>query len=84
MKRSLLAGLATLGLVLGLSGSASAANPAASCSGLNGSSLAGQPGVKAADVRDGMEEADDLGIPLGALISEFSRSHAGSVEDCFE
>jgi hypothetical protein len=84
MKRSLLAVLATVGLVLGLSGPASAASPAASCSGLNGSSLAGQPGAKAADVRDGMGEADDLGIPLGALISEFSRSHPGSVEACFE
>ena len=84
MKRSLLVLIATLALVLGLSASASAANTHASCSGLAGSSFAGQPGAKAADVRDGMEEADGLGITLGALVSEFSRDHAGSVGVCFE
>jgi hypothetical protein len=84
MKRSLLAVLATLGLALGLSSPASAANPAASCGGIVASSLAGQPGAKAADVRDAFNEAANLGITPGALISMFSRSHLGSVEDCFE
>ncbi|HEY6654683.1 MAG TPA: hypothetical protein VI028_11185 [Solirubrobacterales bacterium] len=84
MKRILLAVFATLALALGLTGPASAANSHASCSGLAGSSFAGQPGAKAADVRDGMEEANELGITLGALVSEFSRDHAGSVEVCFD
>ena len=83
MKRSLLAVLATLALVFVLSGPASGAAPPASCQGLAASSLAGQPGARAADVRDAMDEAADLGITPGALISEFSRDHAGSVEACF-
>jgi hypothetical protein len=84
MKRSLLAVFATLALSLGFSGPASAAAPPASCQGLAASSLAGQPGARAADVRDAFDEAADLGITPGALISEFSRDHAGSVEACFE
>jgi hypothetical protein len=84
MKRSLLAVLATLALVLGLSGPASGASPQASCQGLAASSLAGQPGARAADVRDAFGEAAELGITPGALISEFSRSHSGSAEACFE
>lgn len=84
MGRSLLGVLGALALALGVGGSASAASPHASCSGLAGSSFAGQPGAKAADVHDGMREAAELGITLGALVSEFSRDHAGSVEVCFE
>jgi hypothetical protein len=83
MKRASLAVFATSALVLGLSGPASAADPAASCGGLVSSALAGQPGAKAADVRDAFDEAADLGITPGALISEFSRSHLGSVGACF-
>jgi hypothetical protein len=55
-----------------------------SCGGLAASNLAGQPGAKAADVRDAFAEAADRGITPGALIGEFSRSHLGSVEACFE
>ena len=84
VKRSLLALFAALAVSLGLSGPASAANPHASCGGLVASNLAGQPGAKAADVRDAFAEAEVRGITPGALISEFSRSHLGSVEACFE
>jgi hypothetical protein len=85
MRRSLLAALATLALVLGLSGSASgAANPVASCSGLVGSSFAGQPGGAASDRRDGLDEATNEGIPPGALFSNFSRAHFGDVDTCHE
>jgi hypothetical protein len=34
-------------------------------------------------VRDAFAEAEDRGITPGALISELSRSHLGSVEACF-
>jgi hypothetical protein len=30
------------------------------------------------------EEAADRGIPVGGVLSEFSRSHGGSIEGCFE
>ena len=83
MKRSLLAVSATLLLALGLSGPASAADPRASCGGLTSSSLAGQPGAKAADVSDAFGEAADRGIPVGGVISEFSHSHLGSAEACW-
>jgi hypothetical protein len=84
VKRSLLALFAALAVSLGLSGPAAAANPHASCQALAASSLAGQPGARAADVRDAFGEAEDLGITPGVLISEFSRSHLGSAEACFE
>jgi hypothetical protein len=82
MKRSLLAVFATLALALGLSGSASAAaNPVASCSGLVASSFAGQPTAEAQDRGDGRDEA---GIPPGALFSDFSHHHLGTVDACHE
>jgi hypothetical protein len=85
MKRILLAVFATLVLALGLSGSASAAaNPVASCSGLVGSSFAGQPGGEASDRGDGRDEAANQGIPPGALFSDFSRHHLGDVDSCHE
>jgi hypothetical protein len=85
MKRLLLVPLATLALVLGLSASASAAaNPVASCSGLVGSSFAGQPGGAASDRGDGRDEAAELGIPPGALFSDFSRHRLGTVDACHE
>jgi hypothetical protein len=84
MKRSLLAVLATLALVLGLSGSASgAAAPPASCQALVNSSFAGQPGARAAELQSAFEEAADRGVPVGAVLSEFSRVHGGSIEGCF-
>jgi hypothetical protein len=85
MKRSLLVLIATVALVLGLSGSASAAaNPVASCAGLVGSSFAGQPGGAAADRFDGLDEAAEAGITPGALFSDFSRHHLGDVDSCHE
>jgi hypothetical protein len=84
VKRSLLAVLATLALVLGLSGPASgAASPQASCQALVNSSFAGQPGARAAELQSAFEEAAERGVPVGAVLSEFSRSHGGSIEGCF-
>jgi hypothetical protein len=85
MKRSLLVLIATLALVLGLSSSASgAANSHASCQALVNSSFAGQPGARAAELQSAFEEAAERGIPVGAVLSEFSRSHGGSIEGCFQ
>lgn len=82
MKRSLLALFAALGILLGLSGPASAADPHASCSGLAASSLAGQPGARAVVIHNAFAEAEEHGITFGALNSEFSRFHDGSAEAC--
>ncbi len=82
MRRSLLVVLATLALVLGLTGSAMGAAPPASCSGLTASSLAGQPGARAAMIHAAFEDAAGHGITFGALNSEFSRFHDGSAEVC--
>jgi hypothetical protein len=83
MKRSLLVLFATLALVLGMSGSASATpNPPASCMGLTASSFAGQPGGEASDRGDGRGEAAQLGIPPGELFSTFSRLHEENVDAC--
>jgi hypothetical protein len=85
LKRSLLALSATLALALGLSGSASAAaNPVASCSGLVGSSFAGEPGGEASDRFDGLDEAAELGLTPGGLFSDFSQQHSGDVDTCHE
>ena len=84
MKRTMLAVFATLALVLGMSGPASAAGPPASCQGLAASSLAGQPGAFAAERQDAFAEAAQLGITPGALTSRFARAHADTLEDCFE
>ena len=84
MKRSLVAASATLALGLGLGGPASAAESAASCQGLAASSLAGQPGAFAQERQDAFAEAQERGITPGALTSEFARSHAGSLDACFE
>ena len=85
MKRSLLVLIATLALVLGLSGSASgAANPVASCMGVTASSFAGTPGGEASDRGDGRDEAAEQGIPPGALFSDFAHAHLGDVDSCHE
>jgi hypothetical protein len=84
MKRSMLAGLATLALVLGLSSPASAASTQASCQALVNSSFAGQPGARAGELQSAFEEAADRGVPVGAVLSEFSQVHGGSIEGCFE
>lgn len=85
MKRSLLVLFATLALVLEMSGSASAAaNPVASCMGLTASSFAGQPGGEASDRFDGLHQAAEENITPGALFSDFSRHHLGTVDACHE
>jgi hypothetical protein len=81
MKRSAFVVLATVALVLGLSGVASAgANPSASCSGLASSSRAGDPGAEAAVQFE--IQANEEGVPPGIIESEFSRDHLGSAEAC--
>jgi hypothetical protein len=72
-----------LAMVLGLSGPASAASPQASCQALVNSSFAGQPGARAAELRNAFEEAAECGVPAGAVLSEFVRVHGGSIEGCF-
>ena len=84
MKRSMLAVSATLAVGLGLGGPASAADPHAGCQGLAASSLAGQPGAFAQERQDAFAEAQERGITPGAVTSEFARSHAGSLDACFE
>jgi len=84
MKRILLAAFATLALALGLSGPASAATSHASCQALVNSSFAGTPGGRAAELQSAFEEAAERGVPVGAVLSEFSRLHGGSIEGCFQ
>jgi hypothetical protein len=82
MKRLLLAAPASLAVAVALSSPASAANPQASCSGLAGSSRAGQPGAEA-QVQFGIQaEAAADGTTPGAIESEFSQNHLGSAEAC--
>ncbi len=84
MKRSLLVGCGTLALALGMGGAASAASPQASCQALVNSSFAGEPGARAVELQSAFAEAAERGVPVGAVLSEFSRSHGGSIEGCFE
>ena len=84
MKRSLFAVSATLALALGMVGPAAAAAPQASCQALVNSSFAGQPGARAVELREAFGEAAELGITPGAVLSEFSRQHSGSIDACFE
>jgi hypothetical protein len=76
-----LAAVATvaLSLVLVAPASAETADPHASCQALVNSSFAGQPGARAVELQDAFAEAADLGVPVGAVLSEFSRS-----DSCFE
>lgn len=85
MKRSLLAALATLALVLGLSSPAWAAtaNPNASCAGEVGASLS-QPGARAAIAHGFIAEAQSEGVhPPGFFQSEWSRLDQ-PLEGCLE
>jgi hypothetical protein len=84
MKRRLVGVFAALALALVLSGPASAASPQASCQALVNSGFAGQPGARAAELQSAFEEAAERGIPVGAVLSEFSRLHGGSIEGCFQ
>ena len=82
------AAVATVVLSIGMVSPASAADPHAdphaSCQALVNSSFAGQPGARAMELDSAFEEAADRGIPVGGVLSEFSRSHGGSIEGCFE
>jgi hypothetical protein len=80
MRRSLVAVLATVALMLGLSASASAAtaNPNASCAGLAGASRAQDPGAQASVVHDVIAG----GVPPGATFGGFAHFHDGSAEVC--
>jgi hypothetical protein len=81
-----LAAVATLALSLALVASASAetANTHASCQALVNSSFAGQPGARAVELQSASEEAAERGVTPGAVLSEFSRSHGGSIDGCFQ
>jgi hypothetical protein len=86
MKRSFLVLIATLGLVLGLSGSAWSAtgNPNAGCTGQVGASVASQPGARAAIAHGFIAEAQSEGVhPPGFFQSEWSRLHQ-PLEECLE
>ena len=73
-----------LSLTLVASASAETANTHASCQALVNSSFAGQPGARAAELQSAFEEAAERGVTPGAVLSEFSRSHGGSIEGCFQ
>jgi len=36
------------------------------------------------ELQDAFEEAAESGVPVGAVLSEFSRLHGGSIEGCFQ
>jgi hypothetical protein len=63
-------------------GSASAANPSASCNGVLVSSLAGQPGEVAAETRAFHQLFREAGIPPGFFDVAGAQEHAGGVEEC--
>jgi hypothetical protein len=75
MKRILVVVFATLALALGLSGPASGAANAqhASCQAQVNSGFAGIPGGRVAELQDAFAEAAETGVPVGAVLSEFSR-----------
>src|SRR5215204_2850465 len=41
-------------------------------------------GGRAAELQSAFEEAAERGVPVGAVLSEFSRLHGGSIEGCFQ
>jgi hypothetical protein len=79
MKRIWLAVLASLALALGLSGPASAANSHASCSGLAGSSRAGDAGAEA-DTQVDIKEPRSTRGDAGSNCEWVSRDYLGSAE----
>ena len=86
MRRSLLAVFATLALALGLvpPGSAAGADPPASCAGVVGTSIAGQPGARAEIAHGFVAEAQSEGVhPPGFFQSEWSQLHQ-PLEGCLE
>ncbi len=86
MKRSLVAVLATLALVLGLSASASAttANPHASCNGLVAASRAGDAQAQSNVVHDVIAEAMFEGRPPGSTFGDFAHFHDQTAEVCLD
>ena len=85
MRRPLLAGFATLALVLGLSvpASAATADPHASCAGLVGPFHASQgPGTHAEVALDVVAGAQSTGTPPGDTFGGFARLHEGTAEVC--
>ena len=84
MRKPAAVAVVVLALGLGLTSPASAATAEASCQGLALSSLAGEPGAVANERQDAFSEAAELGITAGALTSTFARSHAGTLDACFE
>ena len=78
------AAVVTVVLSIGVVSPASAADPHASCQALVSSGFAGQAGARAAELDDAFGEAAERGVPVGAVLSEFSRSHSGSIGGCFE
>jgi hypothetical protein len=63
-------------------GTASGANPAASCNGVLVSSLAGQPGVVAALTQEFHAATKAAGLPPGFFDAAGAKEHAGGVEEC--
>jgi hypothetical protein len=63
-------------------GTASGANPAASCNGVLVSSLAGQPGVVAALTQEFHDATKAAGLPPGFFDAAGAKEHAGGVEEC--
>ena len=86
MKRSLLEVPVALTLALGSSSAASAATaePPASCAGVVGASLAGEPGARAVIAHGFVSEAQNEGVHTpGELQSEWSRQRE-PLEGCLE
>jgi hypothetical protein len=63
-------------------GTASGANPEASCNGILVSSLAGQPGVVAALTQEFHAATKAAGLPPGFFDVAGAQEHAGGVEEC--
>ena len=63
-------------------GTASGANPAASCNGVLVSSLAGQPGIVAALTQEFHNATKAAGLPPGFFDAAGAQEHAGGVEEC--
>jgi hypothetical protein len=83
VKRSIwLAFAALLGATAFGVGTASGANPAASCNGVLVSSLAGQPGIVAALTQEFHAETRAAGVPPGFFDAAGAHEHAGGVEEC--
>jgi hypothetical protein len=63
-------------------GTASGANPTASCNGVLVSSLAGQPGIVAALTQEFHDATKAAGLPPGFFDAAGAHEHVGGVEEC--